>query len=304
MDQGPVMKQERLVSVIMNCYNGEKYLSAAIDSVLAQTYQNWEIIFWDNQSTDHSAEIFRSYTDPRLRYYYAPKHSGLHEARNYAIEKAGGDFIAFLDVDDAWLPSKLEKQILLFSDPKVGIVCGNYWIESERKNKRWKGLKRPAPTGWVLNDLLKFYFVGLLTLVIRRSALDSLDHRFDPRFHIIGDLDLVVRLAIHWKLDCVREIVACYRLHDNNETIKHRHRFVEDLECWLEGAREVEAIRSCPNFHFVKSRMTYQKALNKVLQADKKGAYYLFHDLPWGQIKLRLWVALVLPTLFVRKLKN
>src|SRR3990172_8439214 len=111
-------EQQPLVSVIMNCYKGEKYIKEEIDSVLAQTHQKWEIIFWDNQSTDRSAEVFKSYADERLKYYYAPKHTWLYEARNYAIEKASGDFFAFLDVDDWWLPSKLEKQVLLFSDPE------------------------------------------------------------------------------------------------------------------------------------------------------------------------------------------
>ena len=65
--------EEPLVSILMNCFNGEKFLREAVDSVLAQTYQNWEVIFWDNQSTDKSAEIFKSYSDPRLKYFYAPK---------------------------------------------------------------------------------------------------------------------------------------------------------------------------------------------------------------------------------------
>ena len=99
--------KEPLVSVIMNCYNGEKYLKEAIDSVCAQTYENWEIIFWDNQSADQSAKIFQSYNDPRLKYHYAPIHTFLYEARNNAIEKARGEFIAFLDVDDWWYSEKL-----------------------------------------------------------------------------------------------------------------------------------------------------------------------------------------------------
>ena len=296
--------QQPLVSVIMNCYNGEKYLKEAMDSVLGQAYPNWEVIFWDNQSTDRSAEIFKSYGDGRLKYYYAPKHTWLYEARNYAIEKASGELFAFLDVDDWWLPSKLEKQVLLFSDPEVGLVCGNYWVESERKSKRWIGLKRPAPTGWVLNDLLKSFFVGLLTLVVRRSALATLAYPCDPRYHIIGDLDLVTRLAVHWKLDCVQEPVACYRLHDGNEISKHRGRHIDELECWWGEMKEVDAIRSCPNFRFVKSNITYLKAMDKVIQADKRAAYRLFHDLPWGELKLRLSAALVLPTFVVRGLRN
>lgn len=296
--------QPSLVSVIMNCYNGEKYLREAIESVLGQSYPNWEIIFWDNQSTDRSAEIFKSYADERLKYYYAPKHTWLYEARNYAIEKASGEFIAFLDVDDWWLPSKLEKQVALFADPETGLVYGNYWVESEVKHKRWKFLKRPAPTGRVLNELLGFYFVGLLTMVVRRSALASLDYPCDPRHHIMGDFDLVVRLAVHWKLDCVQEPVACYRLRGDSEMHKHRSRHIEELECWLKEMGEVEAIRSCSNFHYIQDSLTYLKAMRQVQQADKSGAYRLFQDLPYGQHKLRLLAALVLPASVVRRLRN
>lgn len=298
------MKQEPLVSVLMNCYNGEKYLREAIESVLAQTYQNWEVIFWDNQSTDHSAEIFRSYADPRLKYFYAPKHTWLYEARNFAIEKTSGEFIAFLDVDDWWAPTKLEKQIPLFADMEVGLVCGNYWVENEQKKKRFKRFEHPVPTGWVLDDLLKSHFVGLLTLVVRRSALDSLEYPCDPRYHIIGDFDLAVRLSIHWKSNCVQEPIAFYRLHSSNETAKHRGRQIDELERWLGEMERVEAIKSCPNLYHVRNRVTYLKAIHQVLQADKKGAYSLFHDLPWGPLKFKLGLALLLPAFIVKRLKS
>ena len=91
-----------LVSVIMNCFNGEQYLREAIDSVIAQTYQNWELIFYDNQSIDNSAEIFNSYKDSRFKYYYAKEHTNLFKARNIAIEESKADFFAFLDTDDLW----------------------------------------------------------------------------------------------------------------------------------------------------------------------------------------------------------
>ena len=130
------MSNQSLVSVITNCFNGDKYLHKALNSVVAQTYKNWEIIFWDNQSVDKSAEIFKSYKDVRFKYYYAPKHSKiLYEAKNYALAKAKGDFFAFLDVDDWWLPNKLEKQISLFNDPEVGVVYGNFYNFYEKQNK-------------------------------------------------------------------------------------------------------------------------------------------------------------------------
>ena len=105
-----------LISVIINCFNGEKYLKKCIQSVIEQTYLNWEIIFWDNQSTDNSKNIINSFNDNRIKYFYAPTHETLYSARNFAIEKADGELIAFLDVDDIWLPLKLDIQVKLFKD--------------------------------------------------------------------------------------------------------------------------------------------------------------------------------------------
>ena len=90
------MSNEPLVSIIINCFNGEKYLRKCIESVISQTYKNWEIIFWDNKSSDRSAQIFKSYKDTRLKYYIADNHSSiLYQARNYALDKVSGEFIAF-----------------------------------------------------------------------------------------------------------------------------------------------------------------------------------------------------------------
>ena len=106
------ISKQPLVSIIMNCYNGEDYLPESIQSVLSQNYKNWELIFWDNKSEDKSAEIFKSYKDKRLKYFYADEHTSLYKARNLAIKKSQGDFIAFLDTDDLWDKKKLESQII------------------------------------------------------------------------------------------------------------------------------------------------------------------------------------------------
>ena len=105
------MKKGPETSIIMNCHNGEKYLSEAIKSVFSQTYKNWELIFWDNGSTDKSKKIFKNFKDNRLRYFYKHKKVSLYESRNSACKKARGDYIAFLDVDDIWFSKKLEWQI-------------------------------------------------------------------------------------------------------------------------------------------------------------------------------------------------
>ena len=130
------MSKQPLVSVIINCFNGEMYLREALNSVIAQTYKNWEIIFWDNQSTDQSAGIFKSYNDIRLKYYYASSYTSLYQARNYAIKKCNGEFIAFLDSDDWWTSEKLETQMNLFEDKEVGLVYSNYYIYNEETQRK------------------------------------------------------------------------------------------------------------------------------------------------------------------------
>ena len=99
MDQG---SSSPLVSIIVNCYNGEKFLTHALNSVLNQTYKNWELIFWDNKSIDKSKEILKSYKEKRFKYFLASAHTKLYEARNLAIKESKGEFIALLDVDDWW----------------------------------------------------------------------------------------------------------------------------------------------------------------------------------------------------------
>jgi glycosyltransferase involved in cell wall biosynthesis len=238
-----------------------------------------------------------------VKYFYAPKRTRLYEARNYAIEKSGGELVAFLDVDDWWLPNKLDKQVPLFSDPEVGIVCSNYWFHHELKRKRWLALERSVPTGRVLDALLKSYFVGLVTLVVRRSAMAALEYPCDPRYHIVGDADLVIRLSIDWKLDCVDEPLAVYRLHDNNETVKNAA-LIDELKTWLADMARVEAIRSSPNFSAIKNYFTYVEAMRQILKSDRSNAFRLARALPWGKPKLKLGAALLLPTSIARRLKN
>ena len=134
-----------LVSIIMNCYNGEKYLKEAIDSVIAQTYNNWEIILCDNQSKDSSAEISKSYDDDRLRYFLAPEHTRLGQARDEAISYVQGMYIAFLDVDDLWVDSKLKSQVetleaenysLLYSNAEVIFEDGRTSLYSKKSKQR------------------------------------------------------------------------------------------------------------------------------------------------------------------------
>lgn len=111
------------VSVIISVYNGERYLAEAIDSVLAQTYQDFELILIDDGSTDRTKEIIQSY--PTIRYFYQ-ENQGVAAARNLGVAQSRGDYLTFLDADDLWLPEKLALQIEAFAgNPHLDIVTGH-----------------------------------------------------------------------------------------------------------------------------------------------------------------------------------
>ena len=100
-----------MVSIITNCYNGEAFLDETIQSVLSQTYADWEYLLFDNCSTDKSAEIFKSYKDPRFKYYHNDHTVPLGHGRYEAVKLVHGDYVCFIDSDDLRLPENLEKQV-------------------------------------------------------------------------------------------------------------------------------------------------------------------------------------------------
>jgi glycosyltransferase involved in cell wall biosynthesis len=228
------MWDKPLVSVIMNGHNAEKYLGEAIDSVLEQTYSNWEIIVWDNLSTDDTRRIVESYSDNRIRYFYADEFTPLGKARNLAIQKAKGEFLAFLDCDDIWFPEKLERQLPLFSDLEVGLVYSDtVFFNSAGQENRLYSRRKPY-RGWCFTDLLNNYALSLETVIIRRNVLDKLDHWFDERFTAIEEYDLFVRIGEAWKVDYVSEPLGKWRVHGDSFTWNNAKAFVEEKKLMLE----------------------------------------------------------------------
>ena len=222
-----------LVSIIMNCYNGETFLRESIESVLSQTYKNWELIFWDNKSEDKSAEIFKSYKDTRLKYFYANEHTTLYKARNFAIDKSSGDFISFLDTDDLWVIRKLELQMNYFANDKVGLVFSNYWLLKKDTLQKKLAIKKKLPRGDIYNELLQNYVVAILTVVMRKNYYLKLKKKFDERFSIVGDFDLFFRLSKICKFESVQKPLAFYRLHGKNLSTLNKEKEIEEFEVWL-----------------------------------------------------------------------
>jgi glycosyltransferase involved in cell wall biosynthesis len=204
----------------MNCYNGEKHLSEAVNSVINQVYNNWEIIFWDNVSTDSSAEIIKSYDDPRIKYYCAEKNIPLGGARNKAIEKSMGKYIAFLDVDDLWLPEKLLLQIPLFEkNSKVGLVYSDaIWFNSENGKEKLSLKQNNKLRGNCFRELLTNYLMTQSSIVIKKEALISQAEWFDERFHLLEEADLFRRISYYWELDFIDKPLAKWRIHNESST--------------------------------------------------------------------------------------
>ena len=299
-----IVSEKPLVSVIINCFNGEKYLRDALDSVITQTYENWEIIFWDNKSTDKSAEIFKSYEDTRLKYYSASSHEAiLSVARNHALKKTNGDLIAFLDVDDWWSPNKLEKQIPLFNDPDVGLVYGNVWRFYEKKNKKEIYKKKILPKGMILDELLNDYVISTQTCIIRKKSLDSLEYHFNKHFHIIGDFDLNIRLAIKWKVDCVQDSVATARIHGQNESLLKKNKTIDELEIWCDEMKTNPIFSSKNGLNQVSLKVLYLKIMQSI-SADGFGKNFVkVIKYPFCYNKVKLIIALLLPKFIIKKIQ-
>jgi len=288
-----------LVSIIMNCYNGETFLHESIKSVLSQTYKNWELIFWDNRSEDKSAEIFKGYNDKRFKYYYAPQHTLLSEARNEAVKRSSGEFIAFLDTDDFWEKDKLELQLPLFKDSKVGVVYGNLFIVNEKLNIKKIFLKRKKPRGFILDDLLKNYCTQLVTLVIRKSFLDNYQPAFN--FHIMGDFDLMIRMSVKYKFDCVEKPIASYRVHEKNETLLNKNIQIQELKAWLKTMVNYPIIFNNKNFSHINNLLNNLEVVNLILENDLEKARLKIKKMPHSLKKIKYLIALLLPSNFVKR---
>ncbi|HOC40486.1 MAG TPA: glycosyltransferase family A protein, partial [Bacteroidales bacterium] len=128
------MNENILVSIIIPVYNGEKYISDTIQSVIDQTYKNWELIIVDDGSTDNTAEIVKQFNDSRIS-YIKKNNTGVSDTRNVGAMISKGEILSFLDADDIWLPENLEKKVeKLINEPQCVLVYSSMFLWDEREN--------------------------------------------------------------------------------------------------------------------------------------------------------------------------
>jgi len=298
------MNRKPLISIIMNCYNGGQYLEESINSVINQTYKNWELIFWDNLSTDNSFKIFEKFKDKRLKYFCSKMHNVLYDARNLAIQKAQGDFIAFLDTDDIWLSDKIEKQLPKFDDPKVGLVYGNFWILNKKKIIKKKIFsKKKLEKGSITQSLLKNYKVGLLTIIIRKSFLINFDRVFDSSYDSIADFDFVIKFSLKHKLDYVQEPVAIYREHEAQLSKKLFNTQIEQFKHWLISI-ESNQETSFLNIKFIKNKIKYMEVVKLIYEKKWLKSLSMINNYPLSLNKIKLIIILILPKNILKFFRN
>ena len=229
------------VSIIMNVRNGESTLRAAIESALAQTYRDWELIVWDDHSTDDSAHVATSFTDSRIRYFLSPEETSLGQARDLAIRQANGEWLAFLDQDDIWLPTKLELQVALADSPEVGLVYGRTVCftagGAERDYDHFHEFGA-LPEGDILAELLgRGCFIAMSSALIRSSAVTELGG-IPVSIRITPDYYLYVGICRMHQARAVQEVVCRYRVHPGNMTRTYRRESLEETLWLIESCRE------------------------------------------------------------------
>ncbi len=214
------------LSIIMPVYNAAKYLAEAVESLLVQSFSDFELIIIDDASTDGSSEIAEMYDDGRIKLFHNEKNSGIVFSRNRGLSEATGDFIAPFDADDVALPGKFAKQIrFLKRNPGYGMVGS--WVKfingnGETMKGKWKLPAKPEKIPAIM--LFRNYFVQS-TVVIRREALPPEGYR--KGYDVVEDYKMWIEIAAKHKVWNLPEYLVNYRVHDQSATNSDSRRLTE-----------------------------------------------------------------------------
>ena len=249
------------VSVITAAYNHVEFVQQSVESVLNQTYKDFEHIVVDDGSTDGTAEVLRSF-GTQIK-YFRQQNCGTAAAINRGIRESSGEYIAILDSDDVWLPEKLDRQMRCFAQqPEAGMVYSRAQIIDRRGEVSNQG----EPIGHSVGDfdcaykeILKDDGIPVLTALTRRECFDDVGF-FDERLKAISDWEFWFRLALKWKIVFLPDVLALYRVHGHNTFIglnrsgqvaRERLQFMKDAPTMLVGsAREVRTRKRVINQRF------------------------------------------------------
>lgn len=228
------MKKNK-ISIVINCFNSEKYLSEAIESVLKQNYKNWELIIWDNKSIDNTKKIIHSYKDKRIKYFFSKKHTSLHKARNLALSKISGEYLTFLDSDDYW-NNKFRLNFLLEKIKKnknLACVYSKFIIKYQNSILPNRiSTKKNLYSGIIFNNLIQEYNFGIGSALFRVKKLNSFPRLFNTKFDYISDFDFIMRLSKNCKFDNIDLPLYTYRKRKDSMSNLNLKSTIFQMEKW------------------------------------------------------------------------
>ena len=251
----------------MNGYNAQKYLREAIESVYAQTFDDWEIIFIDNCSTDDTKKIVKSYDD-KIKYYKTEKNIPLGAARNFGLQYCKGEYLAFLDTDDVWLKDKLSLQVkLMDTDDKCQLCYGGViYIDEDSKEI---GEMIPQTDEDVFLQQLKRYEINMQSVMLRNSS----DIRFNEKLRHSPDFDLFMDIVSRSKTCIIRKHIVKYRKLQDSLTSKNIDIWWSELKYTLDRifSKDTELKnRYIKGYNFAYAKVAYNKA-QYLISVGKRG---------------------------------
>lgn len=293
-------KKVPLVSIILNCYNSAKFLKKSVNSVISQNYKNWELIIFDNCSSDNTkSEILKFKKNKKIKYFKSKKFYNLYNARNLAIRKAKGSLITFLDADDWWSKNKLKKQVeFLEKNKNYNIIYSNLFLFNEKKNKISLFSKTNLYNGKITQLLLDNFKMPILTTMIKKKIFSKFS--FDKNYNIIGDFDLFIRISLREKIYSIQEPLAFYRIHDSNMTSKKIELNISELERWLKKNYKKKSFRNY-NFSNVKKMIQSLKIKQHCISGNIINVFFEIFKPPINFINLKYIFFLVLPKHIIEK---
>lgn len=232
------------VSIGIPAYNYANYLPEAIESILRQTFKDWELVVVDDESTDNTKEVVQKYIKKygdKIKYVWQ-KNKGLAGSRNTAIKNSTGKYIAFLDADDIWFPKKLATEVrFLDNHPRVGVVYSNWEFFGEKKENHTVGMAEyPFNRGWVLKKFFIKCPISYSSVMLRRKCFDKVG-LFDESLKQCEDVDITLRIARYFQFDYISTPLSGYRYHENNmhlDLVENCEEFTKVLGRCLEDNRK------------------------------------------------------------------
>lgn len=288
-------------SVVLPCYNGAQWIAEAIESVLAQTFEDFELVIIDDGSTDNSKEIVASHLrDERIRYIHQ-ENRGFSTAINRGIKESGGNLVGFIGHDDSWMPNKLELQVKHFSEHKdVDLVHTNYCsIDSQGRIIGVRDIRIPDDSSKkeIVEQLFLSNFIGFETVLVRRKCFDEIGF-FDERMMGFSDHDMWLRIAGRFNIAYIDLPLVRKREHSSQLTKAETRQGLGDEFLLLNKAiHEYPFLRKAErkklgSLYYALGMVMLQKRSNEEAKLNFLKA---FRCRPW---ELKAVIAYIAPTLY------